>query len=217
MIGALQASGGDVLSEATHLRVSAQLNFAALTQAEKATFEAGLRTRVMNRLRDAITRPTAEEYQRACFSNLGAYTALIEILRIEIAHGSDPVTDEDVMQALAHVERDLGEPWRHKLEHAINISQSARQILARVGEGTSGPDHHQMTPVEVLGWMTQWSMGWTLLNWSTDCVFMITHQGVAVASEVVEVLFRDIGSAADNVYALACELYDKRFGDPDEE
>lgn len=190
------------------------LHFALLTQAERASFQAGLQTRLWKRLFDAVSAPTAGEYTRLRSTHIQAYHYLLEVIRLETEHATEPVTDEDVMAALAQVERDLGESWRHKLEHAINVSQAALRIMARVNERASGA---AVEPGRASLLLTSWLGHWMMLNWATDCVVAIVNKGISVQPEVIEAIFRDLRKAADSVYATACEAHDARFGDPDEE
>jgi hypothetical protein len=196
------------------LQAHPRLHFVTLTQVEKTTFEAGLRTRLWNRLFTAVNAPTAGEYARLKGEHIAIYQHLLELLRAEAGHAGEPVTDEHIRKALERVEDDLGESWRHKLEHAINVSQSALKVMARAEEAPlpPGSDANQAA-----AWLLRWHGGWLLLNWSIDCVLAATDPGVVTAPEVVQALFRDLRAAADSVYVTACEVYDARLGDPDDE
>jgi len=192
-----------------------RLHFSLLTQTEKASFEAGLHARLWKRLFEAVTTHTSHEYERTKAMHVHLYVHLLEVLRAESGHAGEPITDDHVKQALERVESDLGESWRHKLEHAINVSQSALQLMARVNEGTS--DGHEPEQAQALVWFTEWVGGWVLLNWSIDCIFAATDPRVVAKPEVVHAVFCDLKGAADGVYSTACNIYDARFGDPDDE
>ena len=196
------------------LEPSPRLHFALLTQTEQASFEAGLRTRLWNRLFDAVTRPTAREYARARAQHVQMYLHLVEVLREEAGHGAEPVTDEHLTRLLDQVESDLGDSWRHKLEHAINTSRSAQRIMARVYEGERPPD---LDPDRALAWIARWAGAWLKLNWSVDCVTLSTDPDVTATPEVVAATFADLQASARDVYAVACDVHDAIVGDPDEE
>lgn len=198
-----------------HLQGRPGLHFSLLTHTEKATFQAGLRTRLWRRLVEAVTTPTAGEYERAKAEHVPMYIHLLEVLRAESGHAVEPVTDDHVKKALAQVEDDLGESWRHKLEHSINVSQSALQIMARVNEAQSTEEEPEQS--QAVLWFTQWVSGWMMLNWSIDCIFAATDPRVVATPEVVQAVFDDLRGAADGVYSTACDIYDARFGDPDDE
>jgi hypothetical protein len=191
---------------------SSGLQFAALIEVEKETFKAGLRSRILTRLFEAAKAPTAHEYRRVRDQHLGVYCSLTVVLRAE--GGVAPVTDAVVMRALDRVERDLGESWRHRMEHAINVSQSALKLAARMDERSDGaviPPHGAMV------FDLRWFAGWNRLNWAVDSVFVATEQRVMVQPEVVEAVFEDLCEAADDVYVVASEVFDARFGNPDED
>lgn len=192
---------------------TSRLHFSLLTQTEKASFEAGLHTRLWSRVFEAVKSPTAGEYARARGQNILPYHHLSEILRLETGHMAEPITDDQVMHALAQVERDLGESWRHKLEHAINTSQAAQKIMARVNERRDGKEVGESQIIVA----TRWVGGWILLNWAIDCVFAATSGRVVAQPEVIEAMFNDLREAADSVYIAACEAHDARFGDPDDQ
>ncbi|MCB9684657.1 MAG: hypothetical protein H6735_06455 [Alphaproteobacteria bacterium] len=189
------------------------LQFALLTQAERASFEAGLHTRLWKRVFEAVKAPTAGEYRRLRNEGLLPYHHLLEVLRVEAEHAAEPVTDEDVLGALDQVERDLGESWRHKMEHAINVSQAALKIMARAEERSDGVP---LEPDQGVLLLTGWVGSWIVLNWTTDCVVAATDRRVVAQSEVIEAVFQDLREAANAVYTIACEAHDARFGDPDE-
>ena len=197
-----------------HLRASPRLHFSLLTHAEKASFEAGLRTRIWNRVLDAVTKPTQQGYQAARAEHAQQYFHLVEVRRAETSHASEPVTDEHLTQMLEQVEDDLGDSWRHKLEHAINMSHASLRIMARVNE--SGVESHA-TSDQAMVWVGRWVSRWMVLNWSIDCIIASTGSSVVAVPEVVQAIFDDLKRAAEDIYSIACDVHDDLLGDPDEE
>jgi len=190
----------------------AGLNWSLLTTNEKESFEAGLRTRIFGRLHAAVTAQTAAQYAAAKRNHLRAYLHLTEVFRIEEGFAGEPVTEENVLAVLDDVDRDLGESWRHQLEHAINVSEVARRIVARISDADGdGVDKNRDLALQV-----QWVSGWVALNWAIDCILVLTDPGVVVQPEVIRAVFDDLREAADGLYVTASQAHDEWLGDPDD-